>query len=198
MTPDRGPRGLSPDRAPGGWRRHLRLGSLGLLTLLWLLMWGSWSWGTLVFGAVLSGLVLALFPLPRAAGRIRVRPLAMVWLILAFLGSLVHSSIVVTWKALRPSGVQPGRVLAVRLHDADDLRSTVVAELTSLVPGTVVIDLDERGHLLIHILDHCDDARLLEEAERVHRLERRVARAFGAPPPPGCRPRSAPAGEVAA
>ncbi|WP_068402302.1 Na+/H+ antiporter subunit E [Kribbia dieselivorans] len=167
--------------------RRLRLGSLALLTLLWLLMWGSWSWGTLVLGLLLSALLLVGFPLPRAQSRIRVRPVALAWLLLSFLISLVHSSFVVSSMALRPRGVAPGRVLAVRLHDADDFRSTVVAELTSLVPGTVVIDLDPKGHLLIHIIDHCDDERLLAEAVRIHRLERRVARAFGAPPPPGCQ-----------
>ena len=37
--------------------RRLRLGSLGMLTLLWLLMWGSWSWGTLFMGLAMGALV---------------------------------------------------------------------------------------------------------------------------------------------
>lgn len=165
--------------------RRFRLASLLLLTLVWLLMWGSWSWGTLVMGLAMASLLLLVFPMPRAA-RIRIRPLAITWLTVTFLSNLVWSSAVVAWMALRPSGVRPGRVVAIRLHETDDFRRTIVAEMTSLVPGTVVIDLDPQGHLLIHIIDHCDDARLRAEAQRIHRLEQRVARAFGAPPLTTC------------
>lgn len=166
--------------------RRFRLGSLLVLTLVWLLMWGRWSWGTLAMGLAMATLVLVAFPMPRASSRIRIRPLAMIWLTVTFLANLVWSSGLVAWMAIRPRGVRPGRVVAIRLHETDDFRRTVVAEMTSLVPGTVVIDLDPRGHLLIHIIDHCDDARLMIEAQRIHQLERRVARAFGATPPENC------------
>lgn len=166
--------------------RRFRIGSLLGLTLIWLLLWGSWSWGSLAMGLAMGIVVLLLFPMPRASARLRFRPGPMVWLTITFLSNLVVSSMVVGWKAIRPSGVQPGRIVAIRLHETDDFRRTIVAEMTSLVPGTVVIDLDSQGHLLIHIIDRCDDDRLLSEAERIHRLERRVARAFGAGPPVGC------------
>lgn len=166
--------------------RRFRLGSLIGLTLLWLLMWGSWSWGALAMGLLMATIVLLVFPMPRSVGRFRIRPLAMIWLTVTFLANLAWSSFIVAWMAMRPRGITVGRVMAIRLHETDDFRRTVVAEMTSLVPGTVVIDLDSHGHLLIHIIDHADEARLLVEAERIHRLERRVARAFGAPPPAGC------------
>lgn len=166
--------------------RRFRAGSLVALTLLWLLMWGSWSWGALAMGLLMATIVLVAFPMPRRLARFRFRPLALLWLSTTFLANLVWSSFVVAWMAVRPRGVTAGRVVAIRLHETDDFRRTVTAEMTSLVPGTVVIDLDSHGHLLIHIIDHCDDARLFAEANRIHRLERRVARAFGAPPLEGC------------
>lgn len=166
--------------------RHLRLGSWASLTLLWLLMWGSWSWGTLFMGMLMAALVLLAFPMPRSGTRLGLRPVAMIWLTVTFLANLLLSSFIVAWMAVRPRGVDTGRVVAIRLHDTDDFRRTVVAEMTSLVPGTVVIDLDTHGHLLIHIIDRTDDSRLRKEANRIHRLERRVARAFGAPPLIGC------------
>ncbi|WP_425310057.1 Na+/H+ antiporter subunit E [Ammonicoccus fulvus] len=166
--------------------RKFRIGSLLILTAVWLLMWGSWSWGTLFMGLAMGALLLLMFPMPRAAARIRIRPVAITWLTVTFLSNLFWSSAVVAWMAIRPSGVRPGRVVAIRLHETDDFRRTVVAEMTSLVPGTVVIDLDPSGHLLIHIIDHCDDERLMVEAQRIHRLERRVARAFGAPELENC------------
>ncbi|MDO5682632.1 MAG: Na+/H+ antiporter subunit E [Propionibacteriaceae bacterium] len=166
--------------------RRFRVGSLIGLTVLWLLMWGSWSWGTLFMGLLMGTIVLLAFPMPRRLTRFRVRPIPMLWLTITFLANLFWSSLIVAWMAMRPSGITEGRVVAIRLHDKDDFRRTVTAEMTSLVPGTVVIDLDTQGHLLIHIIDHCDDARLLLEAQRIHRLERRVANAFGAPPLVGC------------
>jgi multicomponent Na+:H+ antiporter subunit E len=166
--------------------RRLRLGSLTGLTLLWLLMWGSWSWGTFFMGLAMATLVVAVFPMPRAATQIGLRPMAMAWLTATFLANLFLSSFIVAWMALRPRGIGQGRVVAIRLHETDDFRRTVTAEMTSLVPGTVVIDLDAQGHLLIHIIDTCDDTRLRTEANRIHRLERRVARAFGAPALTGC------------
>lgn len=166
--------------------RHFRIGSLLALTVLWLLMWGSWSWGALVMGLFMAAIVLLVFPMPRRIAGFRFRPLALLWLTVTFLATLVWSSLVVAWMAVRPRCVATGRVVKIRLHETDDFRRTVVAEMTSLVPGTVVIDLTTEGHMLLHIIDHCDDARLLAEAERVHQLERRVARAFGARVPAGC------------
>ncbi|WP_432558935.1 Na+/H+ antiporter subunit E [Granulicoccus sp. GXG6511] len=166
--------------------RRFRVGSLVALTVLWLLMGGTWSWGALAMGLLMGTIVLFAFPMPRRLARFRVRPIPMLWLTITFLSNLVWSSFLVAWMAMRPSGITEGRVVAIRLHETDDFRRTVTAEMTSLVPGTVVIDLDEQGHLLIHIIDHCDDERLLAEARRIHRLERRVANAFGAPPLEGC------------
>ncbi|MDO5498724.1 MAG: Na+/H+ antiporter subunit E [Propionibacteriaceae bacterium] len=166
--------------------RRFRFGSLVALTLLWMLMWGSWSWGALAMGLLMATVVLLAFPMPRRLARFRFRPLALIWLAVTFLSNLFWSSFIVAWMAIRPRGISTGRVVAMRLHETDDFRRTVTAEMTSLVPGTVVIDLDNHGHMLIHIIDQCDDARLLMEARRIHRLERRVARAFGADRPKGC------------
>ncbi|HHV20602.1 MAG TPA: Na+/H+ antiporter subunit E [Propionibacterium sp.] len=166
--------------------RSFRPGSLIALGLLWLLMSGSWTWGSLAMGLLMGTIVLLAFPMPRRLARFRFRPIPLAWLTITFLANLFWSSFIVAWMAMRPSGITEGRVVAIRLHDTDDFRRTVTAEMTSLVPGTVVIDLDPQGHLLIHIIDHCDDARLLAEARRIHRLERRVANAFGAPPLEGC------------
>lgn len=167
--------------------RRFRLGSMIGLTVVWMLLWGRFSWGALVLGVAVSATVLAIFPMPRAASRIRIRPLALLQLVGGFLRQLVVASVLVGWMAIRPKPLRPGRIVAVPLHDTDDFRRTLVAELTSLVPGSVVMDLDpERNELLVHIIDHCDDARLAHEVALIHQRERNVARAFGAPTPHGC------------
>ncbi|TDO86400.1 Na+/H+ antiporter subunit E [Enemella evansiae] len=167
--------------------RKIRLGSLLGLTAVWMLLWGRPSWGTFFLGLFVAATVLAVFPMPRAASRIRIRPLALLWLVGNFLRELTIASVHVAWLAVRPAPLRPGRIAVVHLHDDDDFRRTVVAELTSLVPGSVVMDLDPvRSELLVHFIDHTDDERLAREVAHIHRREREVARAFGAPAPEGC------------
>lgn len=167
--------------------RKIRLGSLLGLTLVWMLLWGRPSWGTFFLGLFVAATVLALFPMPRAGGRLKIRPLALLPLVGTFLKELVVASVHVAWLAIRPAPLRPGRIAVVKLHDDDDFRRTVVAELTSLVPGSVVMDLDPiRSEMLVHFIDHTDDERLAREVAHVHRRERQVARAFGADTPRGC------------
>ncbi|NNG18304.1 Na+/H+ antiporter subunit E [Naumannella sp. ID2617S] len=165
----------------------MRLGSLLVLTTVWVVLWGRPSWGTVLFGLLVALLVVLLFPMPRAASRIRFRPLSLLRLVAFFLYDLLRASLQVAWLAIRPRPIEHGRIAAVQLHETDDFRRTIIAELTSLVPGTVVIDLDPASNeLVIHVLDRCDDERLLIEVTAIHRREQLVARAFGAPAPPGC------------
>lgn len=162
--------------------RRVRLGSALALSLVWVMLWGTVTPGTIVMAVAVATFVLAVFPMPRVASRIRIRPLPLLWLMLLFTYHLVTASFQVGWMAVRPRGVSRGSVIRVPLSDPDDLRRTIVAEMTSLVPGTVVIDLlPERSELVIHVLDHCDQERRVREIETVLRLESRVARAFGGP-----------------
>lgn len=162
--------------------RRLRLGSAVALSAVWVMLWGTITPGTLVMAVLVATFVLAVFPMPRVASRIRIRPLSLLWLMLLFTYHLITASFQVGWMAIRPRGVSRGSIIRVPLGDPDDLRRTIVAEMTSLVPGTVVIDLlPDRSELVIHVLDHCDEERRVREVETVLRLESRVARAFGGP-----------------
>lgn len=161
---------------------RLRLGSVLALTAVWIMLWGTITPGTVVMALGVAIFVLGVFPMPRVASRIRVRPLPLLRLLLGFGYDLVVASFQVGWMAIRPRGVSRGSVIEVTLSDPDDLRRTIVAEMTSLVPGTVVIDLHpDTSVLVIHVLDSCDDARREREIEIVLQLESRVARAFGGP-----------------
>ena len=93
---------------------------------------------------------------------------------------LVLSGAQVAWQAVRPWGVPRSAIIRVHLRTDSDLLLTIVAEALSLVPGSLVIDLDrERQIMAVHLL-HVRD---LDDVERqrtgVLDLERRVVRAFG-------------------
>jgi multicomponent K+:H+ antiporter subunit E len=138
------------------------LSSLVLL-VLWLAMNGSVS-----FGQVLLGLALAIaIPLLLAPIRgQRARP-AHPWLALRLLGTvlvdIVTSNIEVARRILGPeSNIKPGFVwfpLAIR----DPHGVATLAGIITMTPGTLSAQLspDER-HLLIHVLNLCDEPALIE------------------------------------
>ncbi|WP_051215149.1 Na+/H+ antiporter subunit E [Granulicoccus phenolivorans] len=164
------------------WRlyRSARLGSILALTLLWVALWGRPSVGTFVLGFLIAAASVHLFPMPRAGSRLKIHPVWLCWLLLVFFHDLVVASFVVGFKAIRPSGVARGRIVTVQLQGHNDFRRVMTAELTSLVPGTVVIDLDgATSEMVVHILDHADDARVAREVAHIHALELRVRKAFG-------------------
>ncbi|MEL4358898.1 MULTISPECIES: Na+/H+ antiporter subunit E [unclassified Luteococcus] len=159
-------------------RRLRPLPVLGL-TAVWLMLMGQFTWANLVFGLVVAAAILWTFPMPPIISTIRVRPVALLVLVGRFLADLLRASGYVAWLALRPRPISAGSLVDVRLRLDDDLRRTLVAELTSLVPGTVVIDLDQgTGVLTLHVLDVTDPELLAAERDRVRALEDRVEAAI--------------------
>ena len=155
------------------------------LTAIWVLLQGSLTWGNVLSGIVLGALVLVVFPLPRLIMAVRVRPWPLVVLTVTFLLDLAVSSVRVAWQAVRPGPVVDGIILDVWLRGRAELFQTITAEMTALVPGTVVIDLEsETGRLTLHALD----VHTPEQVDAVRRgvltLEERVQRALAADPFP--------------
>lgn len=158
--------------------RRIRPAPLVGLVLVWVALWGNLSWVNVLSGLAVGAAILVLFPLPPLMSTVRLRPAATLVLVGRFLVELVTASIGVALLALRPRPITAGSLVDVRLHLEDDLRRTLVAEMTSLVPGTVVIDLDPgSGIMTIHVLDVVDRAGLDREVAKIAALERRVAAA---------------------
>jgi multicomponent Na+:H+ antiporter subunit E len=138
------------------------------------------------------GLVVTLFArptydLPQHEARpslFSVRPLRrtfyVVILILVFLRELVTSSLRVAWYVLQPTlHVHPG-IIAYPLDVKTDREITALANLISLTPGTLSLDVSEdRSTLYIHAMQIAgDDPRTVRD-EIKNTLERHVARALG-------------------
>ena len=160
--------------------RALQPANLVWLTLLWVALWGDLSIGNLVSGLLVAVAVCLVFPLPPVRMQLRPRPLAMARLVVRFFADIVVSSVQVAWLALRPGTVRSA-VLEVNLASDSDFVMTVVAEMTSLVPGSIVVEVRRSSHtLFLHVLDTAD----VVAAERARRntldLEQRVVAAFGA------------------
>ncbi len=165
--------------APGTGLRH-QLPLLVWLVLVWILLWGTWSWANLLSGAAVALVVTLLLPLPPVAGGNRVRPLPLARFVGHFLVDLAVSGAQVAWRALSPGGVRQGAIVRVQLRADSDLLLTMVAETISLVPGSLVLDLDREERLIsVHLLHVHDRADVERQKRNVLATEDRIVRAFG-------------------
>lgn len=123
------------------------------LTTIWVLLWGDLSVFNVLSGLVLAVVVLLAFPLPRIIVGVRLRPAAFAVLVVRFVVDIVVASMQVAWLTVRPRRVPRSSVVTVQLRSRDELLQTVVGEMMSLVPGSLVVDLDaDRGRLSMHVL----------------------------------------------
>jgi len=160
-----------------------RLGSqwhaLVLLTAVWVLLWGDLSWANVLAGAAIAVSVVTLFPLPPVDMHGTVRPWRALVLVGRFVADLFQASFEVAAKAFRPGPPPHGAIVAVRLRNPEDAYLTITAVMSSLVPGSLVVEARRAtGVVYLHVLDV--DAVGGPEAVRrdTLALEERVLRAF--------------------
>ena len=165
---------------PATVRLRHQLPLLAWLVVVWILLWGTWSWANLLSGAAVALAVTLLLPLPPVVGSTPVRPLPLIRFVGHFLVDLVISGAQVAWRALAPGGVRQGAIVRVQLRADSDLLLTMVAEATSLVPGSLVLDLDrEQRVMTLHLLPVRDLDDVERKRARVLVVEGRLVRAFG-------------------
>jgi multicomponent Na+:H+ antiporter subunit E len=163
--------------------RAPRLGNIVIvawLVVMWVLLWGDFTFGNVVTGVVVAVGLVAVFP-PASVNDdpIVVRPLAAASFLLWFLRALIVTNIVVAREVLLPSSRSDIRtaVVAVQLRTQSGRLATIVANAITLTPGTLTIDARGRPAVLfVHVLSfESVEATRAEVAD----LERRVVEAFG-------------------
>jgi multicomponent Na+:H+ antiporter subunit E len=150
------------------------------LTVLWALLWGSWSPLTLLCGVVVALLVTQLLPLPPVPLSTRFSPLRFLWFLVIWSGLVFRASFRVAWVAVRPRGVRRSSIVLVQMHTTSEMTFTLATLAVSLVPGSYVADVDlRRRRLLLHVLD----TERLEQVEAARRealgIDALVIRAVG-------------------
>lgn len=171
----------SPGSPPArGWRRrNLRASSVVWGAVLWVALWGDVSVANVLSGALLGLVVALVLPLPPLPGGVRPRPLPLLRLAGTFVVDVVRASVQVVRVALLPGDLRCS-VIAVTLRSDSDLVATVVAEMTSLVPGSFTVDVRRSDHTLyLHVLDTPDHDAVQEARDRALELETRVLAALG-------------------
>lgn len=153
------------------------------LTVVWVMLWGDPSPGTVLAGALLAAVILAVFPLPPLAIGVTMRPLATVILFARFLGDMMVSAVHVAWLTVRPGPPVRGLVVDLHLRSHNELFQTITSEMVALVPGTLVIDMvNDTRVLTLHVLNISTRAEAEKIRRRVLAQEARVLRALDPDP----------------
>ena len=150
------------------------------LVVLWMLLWGEFSWLNLLVGLLVGIVVTVAFYLVPVQLSGRLHPLHTVVFFVRLLLDIVRASIDVSWLAVKPRLVTSNAILAIQLRTRSDLILTWTAVATSIVPGSIVIDIDRESSILfLHVLN-MQSARDIERfRRRVLDTERRIVRGFG-------------------
>lgn len=136
------------------------------LGILWLFLWGEFTWTTLLTGFIVATVIPLVFYLPPTESRGRAHIGWILWFVLKLFVAIARSSVIVAGQAFGIGYSRDAAVIGVRLRTSSDLILTAVAEASTLVPGTLVIDVDrENRDLYLHVFS----VRSAEHIERARR-----------------------------
>jgi multicomponent Na+:H+ antiporter subunit E len=148
-----------------------------LLTLAWIVLTGYYTPANVLLGIVLSAFASSFARETRRRREIVLRPLRIAELILLFLYELLLSGYRVARLVLSPRmELKPG-IFAYPLKVDRNFEITLLANLITLTPGTLSVDVSaDRRTLFVHAID-CSDP---DQGRRdiAGGLERKILEAF--------------------
>ena len=152
-----------------------------LLAAVWAALVGAVDTPHLVVGFVIGYGVLW-FLRPWLSGSYHRKLPLLIGFLAFFLKELVQSTLRVAWEVLTPSRKRRPGIIAVPLEAKTDFEITVLANLLTMTPGTLSLDVsDDRRELYVH-------AMFVEDPDELRRqikdeLERRVLALLRDEPP---------------
>ena len=160
-------------------RYALRVWMVCWLILVWILLWGSISPANILSGLAIALVITLLLPLPVVPVEGRVHLLSLLRLIAQVAYLLVLSSVQVAWLAVKPGPPPLTAVLRVRLAVKSDLVLALAANIVTLIPGSIVLEIDQTRRLLYaHVIDVGSDASVDRFYRQISDLERLLVASF--------------------
>lgn len=168
---------LSTSSRKGRWQK---LPLIVWLVIVWGALWQDFSLGNLVFGALIAIGVSAAFYLPpvELSGRFNVFRAGV--FALWFLKEITVASIQVLFLAIFRGPRIRNAVIAVPLRTTSDLMMTAVGHVLSLIPGSLVVEVDRgTSTLYVHALNVKNTADRNKVAAGIQDIEARLIRIMG-------------------
>lgn len=150
------------------------------LIALWMLLWGQFTWTAFVTGLVAAIVVTRVFRLPpvELSGRVNIW-YGLVFVVTFFL-ALSRGSLLVAWQVIDPRRLPHSAIIAVPLRTDDDLIMTHTAVTASLIPGSLLVEVDRpRRILYLHALGVATPEDAAHQRRAVQGWEARIVRAVG-------------------
>jgi multicomponent Na+:H+ antiporter subunit E len=149
-----------------------------IIAFVWAGLIGSFSLGSLFFGYVLGYVILFLFSRGRDANHYLDRIPGFIFFTAYYLIELVRANVQIAIDLLRiRPRFQPGFV-KVPLDVESDVAITLLANLVTMTPGTMTVDVSaDHKFLLVHGLYITDEAAVVHDIK--HNLERRIQLLIG-------------------
>ena len=164
---------IEHQRRPPIYRRASVATTLWLV-LVWIAAFSSVSPLTLLSGLVLAILVQVLFPLPLQTHLWHVRPWHLLILVLRFIWDLVVAGSSVASLVISGRDHEDG-IVRVDTRSGNPVYMTILAAMSSMVPGTIVIKLDpEDKAMFLHILDLENHGGIQGSKEEAQEQEKRI------------------------
>jgi multicomponent Na+:H+ antiporter subunit E len=144
-----------------------------VLTIVWVFLTGSLEFVNFVFGFILSFLVLWLISRKQENRKYFVIAPRLISFFFYFLYELLKANIQVAHDVITPKFyMQPG-IVAYPLDAKSDLEITILANVISLTPGTLSIDVsDDKKTLYIHAMYVNDKEEFIKDIKTG--FERRI------------------------
>ncbi len=135
-----------------------------MLTFVWVALTGNFQWANYVFGFILSFSIMWVTRIGAEGSRkyFKLMPLA-VSFIFFFLYELIKANIQVAYEVMTPKlNMQPGIVM-VPLDVETDLEITLLANLITLTPGTLSLDVSaDKKVLYVHSMYVADKEQFIQ------------------------------------
>lgn len=150
------------------------------LIVVWAALWRDFSAGNLIFGAILALLITRLFYLPPVELSGRFNLFYFLEYVVIFLWHVVIASAQVAYFALVRGPRITNAVVAVQLRSHSDLMVTATGHVISLIPGSLVIEVDRStSTLYLHVLNASTPEQVQKVREEVRAAEAWLIRVMG-------------------
>jgi len=158
----------------------MRYSPIVWLTVVWVLLWGTFTPLTIVGGVLVAVAVTGFSRQGPSSERLPVRPLRILGLVAYLVYDLVVSGAEVGWQVLRYGPRARGAIMAVPLLSSSERVVMLMASALSLAPGAMALEIDRDGGVwYVYALGPRGAADVERTWLRTMDMQRRVLATFG-------------------
>jgi multicomponent Na+:H+ antiporter subunit E len=135
-----------------------------LLTLIWAALTGKFSFGNFIFGFSLSYLILYILDQKDKPSSYFKRVPQVLGFFIFFIKELIKANIQVAYDVVTPEDYMKPGIVAVPLDAETDIEISILANLITLTPGTLSLDVStDRKVLYVHGMYVSDKEKFISD-----------------------------------